>query len=295
MVSSLLQTLPPLRPSFETTHAKTSTSYTINEKENTALRLSKAVIDHRHDYSLLQAHCRPYPLLHTGQAHGTFVVLQSIQSFISLMLHTRFPSFDSSHGDSAQGPSSSSAHISRSQSSPCMMSLTDHDADISPKTPTSSIPIPKSHNSVVCQEANDIVDPVKRFQSDTHTMYKRESKPVDVFDLTWSSYTSLSSFFNNQTPSREKDNVTEASCQPQAQQEAPRWTKTHSYVRDVRSNANEFRMLAAEINMVRASKITRPLRNRHWLEKRHDTFVWGRRTCLRIVNVGEHNKQSSSA
>ncbi|KAI7877248.1 hypothetical protein K492DRAFT_171833 [Lichtheimia hyalospora FSU 10163] len=299
MVSSLLQTLPPIGQSFETTHTKASSpsAYTINEKENTALRLSKAVIDQK-PYRQLHAR-RPIsdPLLHTEQAHGSFVVLQSIQSFISLMLHTRFPSIvpnnhDGSSG-STQGPSSSSSLSSsvKSRSSSCMMSLGDHDGITLPKTPTRSIPIPKSHidrHPCECQETND-VDTVQRFQFDTHSMYKREPRAPDVFELSWSN----SSFFN-QTPSNEQDNVIEASCQPQAQQEAPMWTKTHCYVRDVRSNVNEFRMLAAEINMVRASKITRPLRNRHWLGKRHDTFVWGRRTCLRIVNVGEHNKQCNS-
>lgn len=303
MVSSLLQILPPIGQSFETTHAKTSsstTTLTINEKENTALWLSKAIIDHtpahRHD-PLLHARRRRSsdPLLHTEQAHGTFVVLQSIHSFISLMLHTRFPSiiqsekgYQNTH-DPSSTSSSSSVHSSnnRSQSSPYMMSPTDHDGGNLPKTPTGSIPIPKSYIGV-CQETDD-VDPVEEFRFDTYTLCKREQRP-DIFDLSWSFFSSSpsSSLFDHQS-----HNVTEAAppCQPQAQQEAPMWTRTHCYVRDVRSNANEFRMLAAEINMVRASKITRPLRNRHWLEKRPDTFVWGRKTCLRIVNVGEHNKQ----
>lgn len=307
MVSSLLQILPPIGQSFETTHAKTSSSsastFTINEKENTALRLSKRVIDHRHD-PLLHARRRRSsdPFLHTEQAHGTFVVLQSIHSFISLMLHTQFPSIAQSqkgdHDESTHDPTSSSLSVhssssnNRSRSSPYMMSPTDHDGGILPKTPTGSIPIPKSHISnhpSVCQETNDVDDdPVDGFQFDTHTLCKRESRP-DIFDLSWSYITSSSSSLFNHTSSHR--NVTEAPpCQPQAQQEAPMWTKTHCYVRDVRSNASEFRMLAAEVNMVRASKITRPLRNRHWLEKRPDTFVWGRKTCLRIVNVGEHNK-----
>ncbi|KAI8137699.1 hypothetical protein BJV82DRAFT_674500 [Fennellomyces sp. T-0311] len=73
-----------------------------------------------------------------------------------------------------------------------------------------------------------------------------------------------------------------------AQQKKPSWSLTHSYVRDVRVNSAELRMLSAELNMIRDSKITRSLRSRRYRGKREDDFVWGRRSCLRIVRVGEY-------
>ncbi|KAI9246930.1 hypothetical protein BDA99DRAFT_414898, partial [Phascolomyces articulosus] len=69
-----------------------------------------------------------------------------------------------------------------------------------------------------------------------------------------------------------------------AQQKQPLWTFTHSYVRDNRVNSSELRMVAAELDMIRNSKITRHLRNRRYREKREDDFVWGQRSCLRIVH-----------
>ena len=80
------------------------------------------------------------------------------------------------------------------------------------------------------------------------------------------------------------------SIQPglQAQQKEPAWSRTHSYVRDIRVNSAELRMLSAELNMIRDSKITRSLKNRRYRVKREDAFIWGRRSCLRIVRVGEH-------
>ncbi|KAI9489879.1 hypothetical protein BDB00DRAFT_747469, partial [Zychaea mexicana] len=65
------------------------------------------------------------------------------------------------------------------------------------------------------------------------------------------------------------------------QQKQPLWSLTHSYVRDTRVNSDEYRMLSAECSMIRGSKITRPLRNRRYHQRREDDFVWGRRSCLR--------------
>ena len=76
-----------------------------------------------------------------------------------------------------------------------------------------------------------------------------------------------------------------------AQQKQPSWTFTHSYVRDTRINSAELRMISAEQNMIRNSKITRPLKNRRYQQRREDDFFWGQRSCLRIVhNVGEIHK-----
>ncbi|KAI9310877.1 hypothetical protein BX666DRAFT_2003462 [Dichotomocladium elegans] len=71
---------------------------------------------------------------------------------------------------------------------------------------------------------------------------------------------------------------------PAALQQAPRWSLTHTYVRDMRVNPSELRMLAAEYSMMHDTKITRPLRNRHSLKQRHDNFVWGRQSPLRITS-----------
>lgn len=75
-----------------------------------------------------------------------------------------------------------------------------------------------------------------------------------------------------------------------ARQKRPPWTLTHTYVRDIRVNSDELRMLSIERSMIKNDKLIRPLKNRRYLEKRHDEFVWGRRSCLRIVNVGNSNK-----
>ncbi|KAI7856165.1 hypothetical protein BDC45DRAFT_427570, partial [Circinella umbellata] len=75
------------------------------------------------------------------------------------------------------------------------------------------------------------------------------------------------------------------------QQKQPLWTLTHSYIRDTRINSAELRMISVEKNMIRNSKITRPLKNRQYQQKRKDDFVWGQRSCLRIFcNVGEIHK-----
>lgn len=68
---------------------------------------------------------------------------------------------------------------------------------------------------------------------------------------------------------------------PPALQQPPLWSYTHSHVRDVRINSDELRMLAVEKTMMRRAKIVRPLRNRQFLTRRQDDFVWGVKSSLR--------------
>ncbi|KAG2206989.1 hypothetical protein INT47_008458 [Mucor saturninus] len=71
---------------------------------------------------------------------------------------------------------------------------------------------------------------------------------------------------------------------PAAQQpKRPAWTESHAYLRGSRTNGDNLRILATEINMIRASKITRSLKPRRpYSHKREDPFVWGKSTSLRI-------------
>lgn len=71
---------------------------------------------------------------------------------------------------------------------------------------------------------------------------------------------------------------------PAAQQpKRPAWTKSHAYLRGSRSNGDNLRILATEMNMIRASKITRTLKPRRpYLSRREDEFVWGASSSLRI-------------
>jgi hypothetical protein len=70
---------------------------------------------------------------------------------------------------------------------------------------------------------------------------------------------------------------------PAAIQLKPAWTESHAYLRGVRTNTNHLRILCTELNMIRASKITRSLTPRRtYLPKRKDQFVWGASSSLRI-------------
>ncbi|KAI9334863.1 hypothetical protein BD770DRAFT_402317 [Pilaira anomala] len=71
---------------------------------------------------------------------------------------------------------------------------------------------------------------------------------------------------------------------PAAQQpKRPAWTESHAYLRGSRTNCNNLRIIASEMNMIRASKITRTLRPRRpYLSKREDEFAWGTSSSLRI-------------
>ncbi|CEP19500.1 hypothetical protein [Parasitella parasitica] len=71
---------------------------------------------------------------------------------------------------------------------------------------------------------------------------------------------------------------------PAAQQpKRPAWTESHAYLRGSRTNGSSLRILSTELNMIRASKITRSLKpRRSYLPKRQDDFVWGRSSSLRI-------------
>ncbi|KAI9314098.1 hypothetical protein BX666DRAFT_1970200 [Dichotomocladium elegans] len=79
-----------------------------------------------------------------------------------------------------------------------------------------------------------------------------------------------------------------------AEQTRKGWAATRYHTRHKRVNPNELRMLAAEARMIQISKIIRPLRDRRYLAKRLDLFVWGRRSTLRIYDndAGGHYKQS---
>lgn len=81
--------------------------------------------------------------------------------------------------------------------------------------------------------------------------------------------------------------VIEKKDPPAAEQpKRPAWTESHAYLRGKRSNPETLRILSAELNMIRASKITRSLRPRRtFLAKRQDEFVWGRSSSLRISNT----------
>jgi hypothetical protein len=68
-----------------------------------------------------------------------------------------------------------------------------------------------------------------------------------------------------------------------ALQKRPTWSQSHAYVRGVRSNSSMLRILVAEANMIRASKITGPLKPRKpYIPKREDEFVWGAPSKLRL-------------
>jgi hypothetical protein len=76
-----------------------------------------------------------------------------------------------------------------------------------------------------------------------------------------------------------KDSHPPAAIQPRR----PAWTESHAYLRGTRTNTNHLRILCTELNMIRASKITRSLTPRRtYLQKRKDQFVWGASSSLRI-------------
>lgn len=72
---------------------------------------------------------------------------------------------------------------------------------------------------------------------------------------------------------------------PAAQQpKRPAWTESHAYLRGSRTNGDNLRILATEMNMIRASKITRSLKPRRpYSSRREDEFVWGKSTSLRVT------------
>ncbi|KAI8882433.1 hypothetical protein K501DRAFT_285838 [Backusella circina FSU 941] len=68
-----------------------------------------------------------------------------------------------------------------------------------------------------------------------------------------------------------------------ALQKRPTWSQSHTYIRGLRSNSSMLRILTAEANMIRASKITGPLKPRKsYIPKREDEFVWGAPSKLRL-------------
>lgn len=71
------------------------------------------------------------------------------------------------------------------------------------------------------------------------------------------------------------------------QPKRPAWTETHAYLRgSSRTNCDHLRILTTELNMIRASKITRSLRPRRaHIKKRKDEFVWGNPSSLRISST----------
>lgn len=77
---------------------------------------------------------------------------------------------------------------------------------------------------------------------------------------------------------------------PAAQQpKRPAWTESHAYLRGSRINGDNLRILATEMNMIRASKITRSLKPRRpYSSKREDPFVWGKSTSLRITSSQQY-------
>lgn len=79
---------------------------------------------------------------------------------------------------------------------------------------------------------------------------------------------------------REEDNRDPpAALQPKR----PAWTESHAYLRGSRTNGNNLRILSTEMNMIRASKITRSLKPRRpYLSRREDEFIWGKPSSLRI-------------
>lgn len=70
---------------------------------------------------------------------------------------------------------------------------------------------------------------------------------------------------------------------PAAEQpKKPLWIQSHSYRRGARTNSDNLRILTAELNMMRALKITRSLKPRRpYAARRDDDFVWGRSSSLR--------------
>lgn len=70
---------------------------------------------------------------------------------------------------------------------------------------------------------------------------------------------------------------------PAAEQpKKPLWIESHSYRRSARTNSDNLRILTAELNMMRALKITGSLKpRRSYLPKRNDEFLWGRPSSLR--------------
>ncbi|KAI8370504.1 uncharacterized protein BYT42DRAFT_617050 [Radiomyces spectabilis] len=65
-------------------------------------------------------------------------------------------------------------------------------------------------------------------------------------------------------------------------QKRPPWILTRDYTRDSRANSDSWRILSAELDMIRHSKLIKPLRNRRYKHPRQDPFVWGRRSHLSI-------------
>lgn len=86
-------------------------------------------------------------------------------------------------------------------------------------------------------------------------------------------------------PLNKKDVMSVENKDPPAAQQPkrPAWTESHAYLRGSRTNGDNLRILATEMNMIRASKITRSLKPRRpYSHKREDPFVWGKSTSLRI-------------
>ncbi|KAI9486994.1 MAG: hypothetical protein EXX96DRAFT_551455 [Benjaminiella poitrasii] len=68
------------------------------------------------------------------------------------------------------------------------------------------------------------------------------------------------------------------------QPKRPVWTHSFAYLRGPRSNGDNLRKLVTELNMIRASKITRALKPRSsHLPCRKDNFIWGKASHLREI------------
>lgn len=69
------------------------------------------------------------------------------------------------------------------------------------------------------------------------------------------------------------------------QPKRPVWTRSNNYIRAPRTNTEQIRVLVAELNMIRSSKITRTLKPREsFRSRRQDAFIWGRPSPLREIN-----------
>lgn len=175
------------------------------------------------------------------------------------------------------------------------------------KPTTASLPSPSTGACVSLLSEKIPCGPVKESTFDLSAVYKQAQLLSDVifnmFDAPPLLYDSSSATADHVAhrrkstrnlttlPSKPKSKssvpISTHTPPPAAAQKQPAWTRTHAYVRDVRVNSDGFRILSAEHSMMQCSKITRPLRNRRCLDKREDSFVFGRRSSLRTALIPE--------
>ncbi|KAI8333666.1 hypothetical protein BC941DRAFT_434144 [Chlamydoabsidia padenii] len=105
-----------------------------------------------------------------------------------------------------------------------------------------------------------------------HTLAKlRQSIVVSQPTITSPSVSSSRDFIPMPPPPRRKRSRrrSEATTQPRFNFD------TKTYTRDTRSNPDHLRMIAAELNMMRARKLFSPLKPRGFLPRRKDPFICG--------------------